>query len=62
MRCWYYSDSSRLKIKLVKVERVFVKLEIIIFRGILIDLEMNIIKELVVLRVNVLLFCLLLVI
>ncbi|XP_068735828.1 prolyl 4-hydroxylase subunit alpha-1-like isoform X1 [Montipora capricornis] len=46
MRCWYYSDPPRLKIKPVKVERVFVKPEIIIFRGILTDSEMNTIKEL----------------
>lgn len=46
MTCWYYNDAPRLKIKPAKVERVFVKPEIIIFRGILAESEMNTIKEL----------------
>lgn len=46
MTCWYYNDAPRLKIKPAKVERVFVKPEIIIFRGILAESELNTIKEL----------------
>lgn len=46
MICWYYNDASRLKIKPAKLERVFLKPEIIIFRDVLSDAEMNTIKEL----------------
>ncbi|XP_044181335.1 prolyl 4-hydroxylase subunit alpha-1-like isoform X1 [Acropora millepora] len=46
MVCWYYNDASRLKIKPAKIERVFLKPEIVIFRDVLSDAEMNTIKEL----------------
>ena len=51
MLCWYYNDPLRLKIKPAKIERVFVKPEIFLFRGILSDVEMEVIKELAAPRV-----------
>ncbi|XP_073251115.1 prolyl 4-hydroxylase subunit alpha-1-like isoform X1 [Porites lutea] len=46
MLCWYYNDPPRLKIRPAKIERVFVKPEIFLFRDILSDVEMEVIKEL----------------
>lgn len=46
MTCWYYSATPRLKIRPAKFERVFVKPEIVIMRSILMESEMNKIKEL----------------
>lgn len=46
MICWYYNGPPRLKIRPAKVERVFVKPEILIFRDILTETEMDKIKEL----------------
>ena len=51
MICWYYNDAPRLKLRSAKFERVFVKPEIIIFRGILTEQEMRTIKELAAPRV-----------
>ena len=56
MTCWYYSDPPRLKFKPAKFERVFLKPEIIIFRDVLSDPEMNTIKDLAAPRVMYL-FC-----
>ena len=51
MLCWYYNDPPRLKIKPAKIERVFVKPEIFLFRDILSDVEMEVVKELAAPRV-----------
>ena len=51
MLCWYNNDPPRLKIRPAKIERVFVKPEIFLFRGILSDVEMEVIKELAAPRV-----------
>ena len=52
MTCWYHSATPRLKLKPARFERVFVKPEIIIMRNILMDSEMDKIKELASPRVT----------
>lgn len=50
--CWYHSKNPRTVLKPLRVDRVWVSPEIVLFRGILSDSEIQRIKELAIPRLN----------